>query len=153
MGPSERWAPYEAPAKKGATGAWKGGGKAVQEAVEVAAPELQGACCASQDNLIPGRSPDYSKGEDSSNLYIKGLPEGADELYLYKIFAPFGCVLTTFVNETASGIIGFVTYMRDGEAEYAIQRMNGAVQADGQQLNVSLQIKKKAGGKEKGKGW
>lgn len=155
---SERSVPYKAwssappqTVQPPAWGAWKGGGKAAQEVVELAAPELQGACAASQDGFIPGRSPDYSKGEDASNLYIKGLPADADELYLYKIFAPFGCVLTTFVKETALGVIGFVTFMRDGEAEYAIQRMNGAYTTQGTQLNVSLQIKKKGAGK--GKGW
>jgi len=109
----------------------------------VADPSVGGAFSASQEGLLIGRAADFNNGNSSSNLYITGIPGDADELYLYKVFAPFGCILTTFVKDTAQGRIGFVTYSRPDEAAYAIERLNGAALTHGDTLQVRLQTKKR----------
>ena len=66
---------------KGDYGPYAGGGKGT-------ACAAGGAICPSQEGLLAGRRPDYTTGEEGSYLYIGGLPQEADKLYLYQIFAP-----------------------------------------------------------------
>merc|ERR1719203_1723697 len=85
-----------------------------------------GARCHSQLQVLDGKSKLFSTGEPASNLYVTGLPPSADELYLYKAFAPFGGVLSTFTKDDKfQNRIGFVTFASDMEAQYAIQVMDG----------------------------
>jgi hypothetical protein len=106
-----------------------------------------GAWCSSQEGILVGKRVDYTIGQAASHIYIQGLPPDADELYLYKIFAPLGCIISTFVKDTQKGRIGFVTFCRAAEAEHAISQVNGAPTAQGTQLMVSLQRKDRNKGK------
>jgi len=109
-----------------------------------------GAICSSQEGLLAGKRADYTTGEEGSNLYVKGLPQEADALYLYKIFAPLGSVMSTFVKDSnTGGRIGFVTYHTAVEAAYAISQVSGAFTVQGEELHVSVQIKKDGKGKGK----
>lgn len=104
--------------------------------------QFSGSLCHSQDGLLVGRNDFYSKGEPSSNLHVKGLPPDADELTLYKLFAPLGTVLSTFVKQNPIGPLGFVTYSTDAEAQLAIEIMNGQMTTAGTTLGVSVQWRK-----------
>lgn len=103
---------------------------------------ISGARCASQTEILVGRHAEYLRGESDSSLYVCGLPDRADELYLYKLFAPFGSTLTTFTKPTKFGMIGFVTFATNLDAQAAISILNGQYTQEGTQLQISVQIKK-----------
>merc|ERR1711939_490197 len=42
--------------------------------------------------ILPFQQQTFPAAGDKSNLYVKGLPANADELYIYRIFSPFGPV-------------------------------------------------------------
>lgn len=117
-------------------------GKGVGSPPPGSSPNI-GARAASQQEILAGTASDFSRGGFSSNLYISGLPEYADELYLYRLFAPLGSILSTFLKYNAMGAIGFVTYNEDAEAANAIQRLHGQTTVDGYVLGVQLQRRKK----------
>jgi len=83
---------------------------------------------------------------DSSNLYVKGLPKHADELYLYKLFAPFGAITSVRAQAADWGTIGFVKYVQAQDAEVAIENINGQSQPDGSILQVSVKTPGRARG-------
>merc|ERR1712228_435966 len=103
-----------------------------------------GARCHSQLQILDGKSSLFSTGEPASNLYISGLPPTADELYLYKAFAPFGGVLSTFAKDDKyQNRIGFVTFAGDMEAQHAIDIMHGQATTEGTQISVKVQQQRK----------
>jgi len=75
---------------------------------------------------------------DSSNLYVKGLPKHADELYMYKLFAPFGAITSVRAQAAEWGTIGFVKYVQSQDAEVAIENISGQSQPEGSILQVSV---------------
>mmetsp|Transcript_86483 Transcript_86483/g.245239 ORF Transcript_86483/g.245239 Transcript_86483/m.245239 type:complete len:385 (-) Transcript_86483:76-1230(-) len=89
--------------------------------------------------------PNGHGGDDESNLYVKGLPQEADELYLYKLFAPFGGVSSVKVLSQEWNPIGFVKYNYGADALQAIQAINGQTQPDGSVILVSVKTNKKKG--------
>jgi len=93
--------------------------------------------------LIPGLANLISQAGPNSKLYIKGLPLNADDLYLYKVFAPFGCVLSVKALPKDGYCIGFVQYMTDAEAAGAIEGINGQMLTDGSVLQVAVKSAKK----------
>jgi ELAV like protein 2/3/4 len=94
--------------------------------------------------------PINTTGEEGSNLYIRGLPPQADDLYLYKVFAPIGAILSVkSVNSPEKGGCagyGFVKYATLEEANKAISLLNSTPLPDGTMLQVSV---KTPGGKGK----
>merc|ERR1719221_1503240 len=93
-------------------------------------------------HLIPGLNLKFATGGDSSNLYIKNLPKEADDLYLYQVFSPFGCVLSVKAKQYDWGAIGFVKYATDAEAQNAIENVSGLLLTDGNILHVSVKAVK-----------
>jgi len=87
--------------------------------------------------LIPGLE---SRINDTiqSNLYVKGCPMTVDDVYLYKVFAPFGCVLSVRAIHKETFAIGFVKYASEAEAQNAIQNINGLTLTDGTTLSIAL---------------
>lgn len=77
---------------------------------------------------------------DPSNLYVKNLPGAADDLYLYKIFAPFGAVQSVYAKTGDNGAwaIGFVKYAFADDAEKAIAGLHGAQLPDGTVLHIQV---------------
>merc|ERR1712060_296297 len=101
-----------------------------------------GASGGSGGHLIPGLDLKFATGGDSSNLYVKNLPKEADDLYLYQVFSPFGCVLSVKAKQYDWGAIGFVKYATDAEALNAIENVSGLQLTDGSVLNVSVKAVK-----------
>jgi len=88
--------------------------------------------------------PQFAGEGDESNLYVKGLPVMADELYLYKLFAPFGAIQSVKANAYDWGAIGFVKFAMVADAQGAIQALDNQQLPDGSLLNVSVKTAKKS---------
>jgi len=92
----------------------------------------------------------FGSGEEGSNLYVRGLPPQADDLYLYKVFAPLGAILSvrSIVSPEKGGCAGygFVKFATMEEANKAIILLSTTPLPDGTMLQVSV---KTPGGKGK----
>lgn len=75
-------------------------------------------------------------------LYIKGLPMGADDLYLYKVFSPWARLLEAVALSKGNYTIGFVTCLTEAEAVECITNVNGVPLTDGTTLQVSVKTSK-----------
>jgi hypothetical protein len=93
---------------------------------------------AANDHLIPGLSETIACAGTHSKLYVKNLPANGDDLFLYRAFAPFGCVLSVKALPKEGYVIGFVQYATDAEAATAIAALNGKSLTDGTVLHVSV---------------
>jgi len=82
----------------------------------------------------------YAAGGDESNLYVKGLPANADELYLYRIFARFGAIQSVKHVMNEWGGIGFVKFVKSENAQRAIASLHGSMQPDGNTIQVSVKL-------------
>mmetsp|Transcript_128890 Transcript_128890/g.241075 ORF Transcript_128890/g.241075 Transcript_128890/m.241075 type:complete len:310 (-) Transcript_128890:56-985(-) len=85
-----------------------------------------------------------SNGSDESNLYIRGLPPQADDLYLYKVFAPLGAIVSVkaILAEHGCAGYGFVKYANVEDANKAIELLNTTPLPDGTWLIVSVKMAK-----------
>jgi len=67
-------------------------------------------------------------GHNPSHLKVEGLPPNGNDLYLYRVFAPFGAIssVDTKLNEegTCQGV-GFVKFLYASEAKQAIAAVDG----------------------------
>lgn len=80
-------------------------------------------------------------GTDPCHLYIKGLPENADELYMYNIFAPFGAVLSVHVMRKSPGVCKGGAFVRFGipeDATMALRTIHGNQLPDGHVFEVTV---------------
>merc|ERR1712194_422522 len=79
-------------------------------------------------------------GAESVILTVKDLPGTADDLYVYKIFAPFGALESVSVKRDPEGhwAVAFIKYLAADGAERAVVALNGCVLPDGAMLTVSL---------------
>mmetsp|Transcript_25403 Transcript_25403/g.49739 ORF Transcript_25403/g.49739 Transcript_25403/m.49739 type:complete len:424 (-) Transcript_25403:58-1329(-) len=93
---------------------------------------------AANEHLIPGLSETIACAGTNSKLYVKNLPLNGDDLYLFRAFAPFGCVLSVKALQKEGYVIGFVQYATDAEAATAIAALNGKSLTDGTVLHVSV---------------
>mmetsp|Transcript_46152 Transcript_46152/g.133753 ORF Transcript_46152/g.133753 Transcript_46152/m.133753 type:complete len:361 (-) Transcript_46152:28-1110(-) len=91
---------------------------------------------------------DAYAGDEGSNLYVKGLPPTVDELYLYKLFAPYGAIQSVKPIAKEWGGTAFVKFAKAEEAQVAVSKVNGQVMHDGSQIQVSTN--RKGGGKGAG---
>ena len=79
---------------------------------------------------------------------MNNLKEDADELYIYKLFSPFGAI--TSINamidvETGkSKGFGFVNMPQYDAAYEAVRLLHGLMITPGRPLNVSFKVNKKA---------
>mmetsp|Transcript_109283 Transcript_109283/g.309143 ORF Transcript_109283/g.309143 Transcript_109283/m.309143 type:complete len:654 (-) Transcript_109283:114-2075(-) len=79
-------------------------------------------------------------GVDPGRLFIKGLPQDADDLYLYNVFSPFGALTSVEHQCDDQGNCTGMGYIRFGfpsDAQIAIQTLNGNRLPDGHILYVS----------------
>lgn len=123
-----------------------GGGAPAAPALPYPVPEIAnghgGHAAAANEYLIPGMAQTIAACPPSSKLYVKNLPLTADDLYLYKAFSPFGCVLSAKALPKEGYVIGFVQYSSDAEALSAITALNGHALIDGSVLQVSIKTAK-----------
>jgi len=110
-------------------------GAVMQRAIDVNGSARLGAA---NDHLIPGLSETIACAGTNSKLYVKSLPLNGDDLFLYRAFAPFGCVLSVKALPKEGYAIGFVQYATDVEAATAIAALNGKSLTDGTVLHVSV---------------
>merc|ERR1719401_512515 len=89
----------------------------------------------------------FAAGGDDSNLYVKNLPVAADELYIYKLFAPFGGVQSVGIKTYDWGAIAFVKYGKAEDAQLAISALNNVPLPDGTVISVAV---KQANAKKQG---
>jgi len=98
----------------------------------------------------------FGHGEEGSNLYIRGLPPTADDLYLYKVFAPVGAILSVKAimspETTQCAGYGFVKYVTAEEGQKAIALMSSTPLPDGNMLMVTVKSPGKGKGKDKNNG-
>jgi len=66
------------------------------------------------------------------------LPGTADELYVYKVFSPFGALDSISVKQGEGWAIGFVKYTTNEEAQAAIAGLTNCLLPDGSMLKVSV---------------
>mmetsp|Transcript_59071 Transcript_59071/g.189989 ORF Transcript_59071/g.189989 Transcript_59071/m.189989 type:complete len:327 (-) Transcript_59071:51-1031(-) len=131
-GASNRYVPYAAAAPGPPAAA-----PCLQAPMQLQA-QLGGKGGPGSDGLVPNIKAMMAESGPNSTLYVKNLPLHADDLYLYKAFAPFGCVLNVKALPKDGFVIGFVQYASDSEAEGAIFALNGQALADGTVLHVSV---------------
>lgn len=65
---------------------------------------------------------------DLCNLYVNDLPSDADDLWLYRTFAPFGAITSVRVMKDEAGSsrgFGFVKFVHAQDAIGAISAVNG----------------------------
>jgi len=76
---------------------------------------------------------------DEASLTVKDLPGTADDLYLYKVFAPFGSLESVAVKRDPGGAwaVAFVRYLAADGASRAVSALNGCPLPDGAVLKVS----------------
>uniref|UniRef100_A0A7S4Q429 RRM domain-containing protein n=1 Tax=Alexandrium monilatum TaxID=311494 RepID=A0A7S4Q429_9DINO len=94
------------------------------------------------DSLIPNIQLMMQQSGSNATLYVKGLPMHADDLYLYKAFSPFGCILSAKALPKDGYVIGFVHYASEDMAQGAIQSLNGLTLMDGATLQVAIKTSK-----------
>jgi len=155
-----RYSPYPGVGGKGGVKGFDGGGKVAAAAVAAApCPDIQAvlaktlAVLGQQASGGSAEPPPVDEGNiadrDQSSLYIKGLPPEAGDLFLYKVFAPFGAIesVHAMLNADGSGTctgIGFVRFVKTAEATMAVGSVNQVPRADGHVLHVSFKRPKRA---------
>ncbi|CAE7769739.1 elavl2 [Symbiodinium sp. CCMP2456] len=90
---------------------------------------------------VKGFRPVLAHTMDPTNLYIKGLPNNADELYLYSIFSPFGAIQSVRLLRDGAGACTGAALLKFGiteDAELAIRTISGNKLPDGVVLDVTV---------------
>merc|ERR1712080_651977 len=90
--------------------------------------------------------------DDQNNLYVKDLPGGTDELYVYRLFSPFGALESVTVKTGGEGTwaIAFVKFFDAVEASNACLGLNNCLLPDGTNPKVSVKTKSKSWDNPKG---
>mmetsp|Transcript_94800 Transcript_94800/g.182186 ORF Transcript_94800/g.182186 Transcript_94800/m.182186 type:complete len:463 (-) Transcript_94800:112-1500(-) len=85
---------------------------------------------------------------DESNLYVKDLPGTADELYIYKLFSPFGALESIWIKKGDDGswAIAFVKFMNNDGAANAVIGLTNCLLPDGTMPKVSIKTRKDSAG-------
>jgi len=88
---------------------------------------------------LGGKTPG-GKDAGSVAVTVKDLPGTADDLYVYKIFAPFGSLESVAVKRDPEGAwaVAFVKFLAADGAQRAEMALNGCVLPDGAMLKVTL---------------
>lgn len=100
---------------------------------------------SSAQALIPGLKELIFTDEAQCRLYVKGLPLTCDDLYLYRVFAPFGAVQSVKAMVKGTYAVGFVKYATEADASNAIEKVHMLPLTDGITLQVSWKTEKAAG--------
>ncbi|CAJ1333184.1 unnamed protein product [Effrenium voratum] len=132
---SARWEPYKAsegPPPPKATG---------PPGPSIASSEFMVAISETVSR-VKGFRPVLPHTMDPTNLYIKGLPSNADELYLYSIFSPFGAIQSVrLLRDSITGLCTGAALLKFGQtedAELAIRTLSGNKLPDGVVLDVTV---------------
>uniref|UniRef100_A0A7S0EE45 RRM domain-containing protein n=1 Tax=Hanusia phi TaxID=3032 RepID=A0A7S0EE45_9CRYP len=83
--------------------------------------------------------PPMARAPEICNLYVNELPSEADDLFLYRNFAPFGAITSVRVMRDENGNsrgFGFVKFVHAHDAYMAMSSLNGK-QVNGKYLHVS----------------
>lgn len=81
---------------------------------------------------------DIETGQGPSSLAISGLPTNGNDLYLYKIFAPFGAIKSVKADSNEDGTCtgsGIVEFAHLADAEKAARKFNEHVAPNVQSIN------------------
>jgi len=131
--------------KKGKGGPY-GGGKGVAFGnIDPNLPvDIKNAVDAACSNLGGGGKKRVAPSGDESNLYVKDLPGHADELYIYKLFSPFGPLESIHLKKGDCGTwaIAFVKFMSNEGAAKAVMGLSGCLLPDGVMPKVSVKVQK-----------
>lgn len=143
-------APYAAPG----AGAWaKGGGVMMGGKGKGKAGIKEIVTGIEASGALPGGT---TFANDDKTIFIRHLPPDTDDVWLYRIFSPFGALApkgVTAMKDRETGEckgIGFINFLESSAAQAAIATLDGAQISDGTTLRLS--IKNEGGGKGKGKG-
>jgi len=81
---------------------------------------------------------------DASNLYVKDLPATTDDLYIYKLFSPFGPLESVVVKKGPDGswAIAFVKYFTNEAAAKAMLGLTNCLLPDGTMPKITIKTKK-----------
>merc|ERR1712039_435905 len=93
------------------------------------------------EGKVPGPRPGFVTGGDESNLYVKGLPAHADDLYLYRLFSPFGAIQSVKAVTGEGWATGFVKFSRDADAQGAVVSLTDQSLPDGSCIQISVKTK------------
>jgi RNA recognition motif-containing protein len=106
--------------------------------------DVQQAVDAVIMNMGGGGKKMIAPSGDLSNLYVKDLPGAADELYIFKLFSPFGAIesITIKKGEANSWAIAFVKFFSNEEAANAITGLTNCYLPDGTMPKVSVKVSK-----------
>merc|ERR1712070_1193930 len=79
---------------------------------------------------------------DQSNLYVKDIPGNADDLYIYKLFSPFGALESVKVKngDDGSWAIAFVKFFTNEEAAKALAGLSNCLLPDGTMPKISVKV-------------
>jgi len=144
---TNRYSPYGGGTTGGATGAATGLPTLVPSngpnlvIVGSSSPEFMQAISDTVSKLKGFETITFPDGTDPTNLYVKGLPQDATDVYLYNIFAPFGAVQSVYIMRDPQGVcrgVGFVKFGVLQDAQLAMRTVNGNQLPDGSILNVSI---------------
>lgn len=95
-------------------------------------------------NLGGGGKKRVAPSGDESNLYVKDLPGHCDELYIYKLFSPFGALDSIHLKKGDCGTwaIAFVKFISNEGAAKAVMGLTGCLLPDGVMPKVSIKVSK-----------
>jgi len=103
------------------------------------------------DGLIAEGLPGGNHEKDKNSLYITNLPFDTTDEDLYIIFASFGAIpprgVRIMPGTPGRRLYGFVNFIEETNAEFAMMAMNGVTQPDGYKLVVKLKTPKENTGK------
>lgn len=155
--PKEGWAINWQPTKVGSTGVISpyGGGKGKGKGAP-AGMGWVGGIKDVIDALISEGLPGGNFDRDKNALYITNLPHDTTAYGLYVMFACFGAVpprgVRVMPGQPGQRLYGFINFMENANAEFAMMAMNGVVQPDGCKLIVKFKDSPATKGAGKG-GW
>lgn len=132
-----------------AKGKCKGGGKGDSPyGGKGKAKDKGGPMCSMNEfveELIAGGLPGGDFDFNTNSVYVGGLPPDTTSHNLYEIFATFGSMPPrgAKIQPNATGEcagFGYINYMERASADMAVLALNGIALADGQQLEVRIQM-------------
>ncbi|CAE6933321.1 elavl2 [Symbiodinium natans] len=143
---AERYEPYKAYAESGgqpAAGSQPGSSAPLPREMRYPSPASSEFMVAVSETVsrVKGFRPVLAHTMDPTNLYIKGLPNNADELYLYSIFSPFGAIQSVRLLRDGAGACTGAALLKFGiteDADLAIRTISGNKLPDGVVLDVSV---------------
>jgi hypothetical protein len=95
--------------------------------------------------VIPAIQSTYdhlTQPSQDANIYVSNLPDDSDDALLYRLFGPFGAVISVAIRQNPQGKIGFCRMARVDDAWNAIQSLNGQKLSSEDHKSLFVQFKK-----------